>query len=124
MDYFKNACRIHTALMIGRYLMSIAEGRWDSAEKAMRHRELCQFYVAAVHGLNDPEAVHLSHDDAYHALHEATQALTDNLDDEIGFPLEGLPDYDALEPLFFERFHELAMAALLPASSSEPYRES
>lgn len=112
--YFKNACRIHISFAIGRYLMSNAEGRQNGAEKAQRHREMCQFYVAAVRGVDDPERVHFAHDDDYQAVHTATQALTDYLDETIGFPLESDPDYDRLEPLFFERFHELAMSALTP----------
>lgn len=112
MDYFKNACRIHTNFFVGRYLMSNAAGRQNGAEKAQVHRELCQFYVAAVHGISDPELVHREHDEIYQAVHSATQALTDYLDEVIGFPLESDPDYDKLVPLFFERFHQLAMTSL------------
>jgi hypothetical protein len=112
VDYFKNACRIHTSFAIARYLMSNAGGRPNGAEKALRHRELCQFYVAAVHGVADPELVHREHDAIYQAVHTATQELTDYLDEVIGFPVEERPDYDKLEPLFFEHFHRLAMTAL------------
>lgn len=112
MDYFKNACRLHTDFAIHRYLMSNAEGRWNGAEKSMRHRELCQFYVAAIRGLGDPKTVLPEHEAAYTAVHEATQTLTDNLDEAIGFPLKGIPDYERLAPLFFEKFHTLALAAL------------
>jgi hypothetical protein len=109
MNKFKQACRIHTSFAVHRYLMANTHGRWDGAEKATRHRELCQFY-AAVHLEVEPEDVELA-GPMYAAIHEGTQALTDYLDEAIGFPLEGKPDYDLLAPLFFERFHTLAMAA-------------
>lgn len=112
MDYFKNACRLHTNFTIGRYLMSNAHGRWDGAEKAQRHIELCQFYVAAFRGLNDAEKVELDGKD-FKAVHSATQQLTDRLDEAIGFPLDKTPDYAKLEPLFFEQFHSLATQALI-----------
>ncbi len=108
---FKNACwqSIHFPIM--RYLMSNADGRWDGAEKAQRHLEMSYFYVAVVKGL-DVDAVRLNEDEAYMAVHDATQALTDNLDEAIGFPLRGRPDYEALAPVFFEKFHALALQAL------------
>lgn len=111
MDRFKHVCWLHLQHTIGRYLMSNADGRWDGAEKAVRHRELCQFYVAAVRGRNNPDRVDTTGPD-YVAVHEATSALTDRLDEAIGFPIQGRPDYDKLEPLFFEQFHALAMSAL------------
>lgn len=114
MDMFKSACRIHTRFMVARYLISNADGRQDGAEKAQRHLELCQFYVAAVRGHGDPERVRREYEDDFQAVHGATQKLTSYLDEAIGFPLTGRPDYDQLGPLFFEQFHELAMAALMP----------
>lgn len=111
VDRFKHACRLHTGFTIARYLMSNAAGRCDGAEKAQRHRELCQFYVAAVRGHKDPERVDTLSED-YLAVHRKTQELTDYLDTAIGFPLDRRPDYDTLEPKFFEKFHELALAAL------------
>lgn len=111
MNHFENACRIHTSHMIHRYLMSNAYERWDGYEKALRHEELCKFYVAAVHGL-DPDFVRRTHEKEYQAVHTITQQLTDHMDTQIGFPLVSRPDYDALVPLFFDRFHELALAAL------------
>lgn len=112
---FKQACRLHLDHTINRYLMSNAHGRLDGAEKAQRHIQLCTFYVAAVRGVDDLDMVRRgleSHEDDFQAVHEATQALTDHLDEVIGFPLDDRPDYDALVPLFFERFHELALQAL------------
>lgn len=110
---FKTACRIHMEWTIGRYLMSHAEGRCDGFEKAQQHIAMCQFYVAAFRGWNDPDTVRRLYSDDFDALHDASQDLTDRLDETIGFPLKGMPDYAKLEPLFFERFHSIAMATLV-----------
>lgn len=112
IDAFKHVCWLHTRFMITRYLMSNAEGRWDGAEKALRHTELCQFYVAAVRGHDDPDTVRRQFEDDYQAVHSRTQELTDRMDEAIGFPLVGQPKYDKLDRLFFDRFHELAISAL------------
>lgn len=112
MDLFKQACKIHTQHIIVRYLMSNADGRQDGAEKAHRHQELCSFYVAVVRGLDDLDLVRRKCETDYKAVHSSTQKLTDYLDEAIGFPLEGGPDYAKLAPLFFERFHGLALEAL------------
>jgi|JI10StandDraft_1071094.scaffolds.fasta_scaffold16637_12 hypothetical protein len=109
----ETACRIHTDFTVGRYLMANAEGRWNGAEKALRHRELCSFYVAFFHGHSDPEKAARQEGGSYAAVHTATQKLTDHLDEVIGFPLKGQPDYDKLAAAFFERFHALAMEALV-----------
>ncbi len=108
---FDAACRIYLAPIIARYLLVHQEGRWDGVEKAIRHRELCQFYVAVHRGQLDPEAIQET-DALYREVHEVTQSLTDHLDEAIGFPLVGRPDYDRLIPLFFERFHALALEAM------------
>ncbi len=116
-NLFKNACRISTRFLISRYLLSNTDGRLDGAEKATRHQELCEFYVASVLGLPDPDLVRRRSglgEDLYQAVHEKTQDLTDYLDEVIGFPLKGKPDHDVLEPLFFDKFHELAMSVLAP----------
>jgi hypothetical protein len=119
MDMFKQACWLHLSFIVNRYLMSCSSVRPDGAEKHMRHVEMCTFYVAVVRGLDDPEDVRRGgHERDYQAVHSATQSLTDNLDQEIGFPLKGHPDYDTLAPLFFKKFHELALSAL----GVEPYK--
>lgn len=110
-DLFKRACWIHLSFMISRYLMSNADGRWDGAEKAMCHIEMCQFYVGVLRGVA-PDDVRRDFEVEFQAIHSKTQELTDHLDECIGFPLIGSPDYDVLAPLFFETFHELAMGAL------------
>lgn len=110
---FKHACWLHTQHFIHRYLMSNADGRLDGAEKAHRHRQLCSFYVAVVFGIEEDE-VHKEFKtlDAYNKIHEETSELTDYMDEQIGFPLKGRPDYDKLVPLFFDKFHSLAMKSL------------
>lgn len=114
--WFVRACWLHLQPTIDRYLMSNAEGRWDGAEKAQRHIELCSFYVAIVLDC-EPERAR-RRECAYQAVHTATQALTSHLAEAIGFPPQGAPDYDALAPLFFARFHDLAMGALVPFLSA------
>ncbi len=117
--YFRRACQIHTDSLIARYLIVNSEGRLDGAEKAERHSELCAFYVA-VHKGCLPHDVMRMHFPDYRKVHEKTQELTDFLDEQIGFPIAGTPDYDDLIPKFFERFHDLAMSAL--AASGRPAR--
>ena len=113
------ACRLHTDFIIGRYLMANAHGRWNGAEKAVRHRDLCSFYVAVFHQYDDAERAARERRSDYEAVHKATQRLTDNLDQEIGFPLDGPPDYHKLVPAFFKRFHSLAMQALRDSEREE-----
>lgn len=109
----------HTML---RYLLSCSHGRWDGAEKATRHIELCNHYVATFLGGSLDDAMG-DHEAAWTAVHEATQELTDNLDTAIGFPLDSRPDYETLVPKFFEEFHRLATGALAkwgtPAGAGE-----
>lgn len=111
MELLENACRIHTSHMMHRYLMACAHGRWDGFEKATRHKELCSFYVAVVRG-GDPDTIRRTHESDYQNVHTTTQQLTDNMDTQIGFPLDSKPDYDVLVPRFFARFHQLALFAL------------
>ncbi len=110
--YFRNACWLSQASNAHRYLMCNAEGRWDGAQKAYVHAEMCSFYVAIAEGISDELLARAKASDKWKAVHEATQALTDNLDTEIGFPLKGRPDYDTLAPLFFERFHDICLKTL------------
>ncbi|MGG2621628.1 hypothetical protein [Pseudomonas aeruginosa] len=112
MDLFKQASWLFCQFPINRYLMSNAHGRQDGAEKAMRHIELCSFYVATVKGLNNTDMAIRLHEAEFRAVHDKTQELTDYLDEVIGFPLDSRPDYETLAPLFFEKFHALALEAL------------
>ena len=117
-DLFKQSLYIGMRFTCGRYLMSNAHGRWDGAEKAQRHMELCQYIIASVFGC-DVDVARREHENEYQAVHTATQVLTDNLDAEIGFPIDSKPDYDDLEPKFFNRFFDLAMTALnMPSTPS------
>jgi hypothetical protein len=111
MSMLKQACRIHLDHCIHRYLMSNSKGRMDGHEKAMCHAEMCSFYVAVVRGHDQPDRVRHDFEADYQAVHTKTQELTDNLD-TIGFPLDCRPDYEELVPLFFERFHALALEAM------------
>ena len=98
--------------------MSNAWRQWNGAEKAQCHIALCQFYVAAVRGFDDVEKVAVNSED-FKAVHTETQKLTDKLDETIGFPIDSTPDYETLEPLFFEHFHTLAMQALNKMNNGE-----
>lgn len=115
---FKAAMRVLTNHAINRYLMSNAYGRWDGAEKAHRHDELCRFHICAAFGIADPEQARFDHEEPFQAVHEETQELTAYLDEAIGFPLDSRPDYDALAPLFFEKFHAIALAAIAKTQGS------
>ncbi|MEW5833014.1 MAG: hypothetical protein AB1763_09285 [Campylobacterota bacterium] len=111
---FYEACKIHTEFWVHRYLMSNAEGRWDGSEKAEKHIALCEFYLSCF-GIDKVEEYEI-----FEAVHDATQELTDSLDEQIGFPLKGRPDYDTLAPKFFDIFHEIAIKTLLNINTEEP----
>lgn len=96
---------------INRYLMSNADGRQDGAEKAECHFRLCKTFLAGYFKCEIDSAMSL-HYTRFDMLHSATQELTDNLPDEIGFPLKGRPDYDKLAPLFFDKFLDIAYKSL------------
>ncbi len=114
----RHALWLLTEDTIHQYLMSNAKGRWDGAQKAQAHITLCCFFIAVERRCR-VEDVRVQHEATYQAVHRATQMLTDNLDEEIGFPLEEAPDYDRLAPLFFDRFEVLATQALRRLSSSK-----
>ena len=96
---------------IVRYLMCNADGREDGAEKALRHDNLCRIYLASVFGCSVDDARSLRGAE-YDAVHERTQELTGYMDEVIGFPLKGRPDYDILQPKFFSSFVRLADEAI------------
>lgn len=114
MDMFKNACQLATRFAVARYLMSCADGRCNGAEKAQRHMELCAFYTCTALGIADPDLARRDDEGEalFDAIHEGTQSLTDSMDEVIGFPLKGRPDYDTLIPAFFNEFHRLAMISI------------
>jgi hypothetical protein len=109
-DAFKLACQIHTDFAVRRYLICNTVGRLDGFEKASVHRELCTFYTALHLGVSVEDVDTTCQE--YDKIHEATQALTDYMDERIGFPLYSRPDYDSLAPVFFHHFHELAVSAV------------
>ena len=103
---------------IMRYLMSNTHKRLDGAQKAHHHIEMCNIYIAGVLQCY-PDGVHFQRDPdgmaVFRAVHDHTQKLTNNLDTEIGFPLEDTrPPYDSLCLLFFNEFLILADEAILP----------
>jgi hypothetical protein len=91
--------------------MCNADGRQDGAEKADRHDKLCRTFLAYHHKCN-PDLSRRKHNDDWWKVHNKTQELTSFMDEKIGFPLKGRPDYDKLAPLFFDMFIELATAAI------------
>lgn len=97
---------------IYRYLMVNTEGRLDGSEKADRHVELSYIYVASRRGVSIGSARLEEHGENYNLLyshiHDATRELTDYMDEVIGFPITGRPDYDDLAPKFFKEFIRLA----------------
>ncbi len=108
-----SACRIGTDHFIHHYLMSCSAGREDGAMKATMHQHLCAFYVAVYYGYPDPDQSARKNHPACKAVHRATQeGLTDYMDEVIGFPIKGVPDYEKLAPAFFEKFHTIALATL------------
>ena len=107
---------------IHRYLMSNTEGRCDGAEKAERHINLSNYYVASVRlcdicrasrrAIADGRGEQGEIDELVWKVHNHTQALTSYMDEVIGFPLTGRPDYDDLSPKFFKEFIRLAREVL------------
>ena len=93
------------------YLSCHAIGREDGYLKAQCHLELCKIIIAGIYKCDIDDA---ARDEDRHLhlkrIHDATQELTDNLSEKIGFPLkERYPDFDKLAPLFFEKFAEIAL---------------
>jgi hypothetical protein len=119
----KHALYMLMSFPIHRYLMANTAGRLDGYEKAETHLRLSYIYVASQMGIVDSDgatrvmAGAKTHDDGwvqhgdmvYTYIHDATQELTDYMDEVIGFPIEDTrPDYDTLAPKFFEEFIRLA----------------
>ena len=103
-ELFKKVCRADTSFYICRYLIANTDGRLDGAEKAEKHILLCEYYLEAF-------AIEKYSDDwmeLFEQIHDNTQELTDKMDEKIGFPIKGRPDYDSLEPKFFDIFHSIA----------------
>lgn len=107
----ERALRNLVSFDIHRYLMANTHGRQDGFEKAQEHRELCEAFISVI--LDVPlYEIHRNHEEEYQKVHTATQKLTSFLDREIGFPLKSHPDYDDLEPKFFDKFYAIALKTL------------
>ena len=118
-EMLKHALWLASSFTVHRYLMSNAEGRWSGAEKATCHDELCCLYVAVFRGV-EVDRVRVDLEADWMAVHDATQELTDHMDVVIGFPLKGVPDYEALAPKFFAYFHRLAAHAIRASHGQAP----
>lgn len=104
----RNACWLGVNFTVVRYLLVNLHARLDGAEKAERHRELCNFYTAVLTG-EDPERAQAFQPEVHDAIHRRTQAaLTDRLDETIGFDPKGGGDHAAQTRAFFEIFHATA----------------
>jgi hypothetical protein len=105
---------------IHRYLMSNAEGRLDGAEKAEQHIQMSYIYVASRMGTPIDLAPRIRYNwyakdgteyEAFlykHIHDETAENLTDYMDEVIGFPITGRPDYNDLAPKFFKEFLRIA----------------
>ncbi|NWC83117.1 hypothetical protein HX798_22915 [Pseudomonas putida] len=120
MDLFKQACWLLCETPIHGLLRSNSVGREDKVEKAKRQHELCSFYVAVAMGLSCTSQASKLYEAEFTAVYDTTLRLTDYLEKVTGFPLSPRADYDALAPLFFDNFHELALAALQTTSERSP----
>jgi hypothetical protein len=96
---------------IPRYLAVCADGYENGSAKSIIHIHLCDIFIAGYCMCEIERAMSLYYT-RWHIVHEATQELTDYMDDEIGFPKKGTPDYEKLSPLFFDKFFDLAKNAL------------
>lgn len=117
----RHALWLMTEFYVNRYLMANAHGRRDGAEKAEQHQNLCERFIA-VYFCVSRDDVRMEYEAQYQDVHTATQdALTDRLDEVIGFPLDSRPDYDTLAPVFFDVFHDTAWRTLA-VGPQEPRR--
>lgn len=102
---------------LGRdYLESNACGRWDGSRKADTHRSLCELFVSERLEVSPQKAsalyvgspLNFEKSSLIALVRSSTTILTDNLDTEIGFPLDVAPNYNRLTPVFVDRFISLA----------------
>ena len=93
------------------YLQSNACGMQDGAKKAGTHAELCALAVSEILDIPMHYAglIYFEGERIVDLVREATRPLTDNLDTEIGFPLDIAPNYKRLTPLFAYKFVELVV---------------
>lgn len=92
---------------IHRYLIVNTRSGGNGYEKAARHIELSQCYVASHIGCNLDGTY--KHHDKVMRIHDATNKLTSYMDKEIGFQIDSDDmNYDKMARKFFNRFIELA----------------
>ena len=102
------------------YLMANTEGRYDNINKATLHATMCENWCKVVLGIDkypSSDESFASHGEAniqvLRRIHDETRMVTSYLDTEIGFPIyDRNPDYDALAPLFFEKFLDVCESAM------------
>ena len=92
------------------YLQSNACGMWDGGLKASTHRNLCELFISERLHVDPRKAatIFVGTESLGSLVRLATLSLTDNLDEEIGFPLETAPNYNRLTPIFVAKFINLA----------------
>ena len=123
--------RLETALLsamkhhIARYLMANTAGRCDGSEKADKHVVLTKIYCANRAGIIDPDGAKcLETTDlkqVWRIVHDATQELTDYLDEVIDFPIDDPnPDTFSFIRPFFDEFIRLADEAWDKLEIQEP----
>ena len=79
------------------YIMSCAPASADGALKADSHERLVSIFVKHEGGDED-------------VIRRVTRQLTDNLDTEIGMPMDMAPNYRLLWRKFYDKFVEYARA--------------
>jgi hypothetical protein len=96
---------------IMRYLNACADEYENGAVKAEVHFGLSSIFVAGYCMCEIERAANFYYT-RWSLVHDKTQELTDYLDEEIGFPRKGDPDYEELAPKFFDKFYDIAKKAL------------
>ena len=120
----RNACWLGAQHIIVRYLLANQIGRINGADKAFRHRDLCDFYAAVLTG-EAIEFVAWKELEVHQAIHRKTQlALTDRLDETIGFDPGGRSDLEQDARRFFEVFHRVAFEVAAEYPDRCTFRES
>ena len=114
----KHAFWLLSQFDIHRYLMANTAGRLSGAEKAERHRDICSKFIALAKRI-EVDDVLKHHHELHRKIHDHSQALTNHLDREIGFPVgDKFPDYDRLAKRFSRRFVQLAEEITSPTQNT------
>jgi len=95
-----------TSFDVHRYLMACTSGRLSGAEKAERHQNLSEAFCYVLTGIEGARGYKIQR-----AIHDATQEVTNHLD-QIGLLRDDpRPDYDAIAQKFFDKFKTIAARA-------------